>query len=156
MKVNGTNVSGDLDGISEGTFSRYTPQVDGNGDLLEPTQWSSASTENGIVFSKHIVPSQNDTYDIGATGGARWNALYVKEIFVSGDPLVAGSVKAISVGDDGNMEMPSGAKIGGVNPGTIVTIFFSANFSVDLIILSKWLLTSFVADLIHIFKSVIT
>ena len=97
IKVNGANVSGDLDGISEGTFSRYTPQVDGNGDLIEPTQWSSASTENGMIFSKHIVPSQNDTYDIGATGGARWNALYVKEIFVSGDSLVAGPVKAISV-----------------------------------------------------------
>ena len=52
LKVNGTDVTGDLNGISEGTFSRYTPLVDGNGDLLEPTQWSSASTENGIVFSK--------------------------------------------------------------------------------------------------------
>ena len=45
--------------------------------------------------------------------------LYVKN-FLSGNSLVAGPVKAISVGDDGNMEMPSGAKIGGVNPGTIV------------------------------------
>ena len=120
LKVNSKNVTGDLDGISEGTFSRYTPQVDGNGDLIEPTQWSSASTENGMIFSKHIVPSQNDTYDIGATGGSRWNALYIKEIFVSGDSLVAGPVKAISVGADGNMAMPSGAKIGGINPGTIV------------------------------------
>ena len=69
MKVNGKNVTGNLDGISEGTF-KYTPQVDGNGELLEPTQRNSPSTENGILFSKHIVPSQNDTYDIGATGGA--------------------------------------------------------------------------------------
>ena len=46
IKVNGANVTGDLDGISEGTFSRYTPQVDGNGDLLEP---------NGYFHShKHI------------------------------------------------------------------------------------------------------
>ena len=101
-------------GISEATYSRYAPTV---GDSVT---WSGPTTENAIQFSKHIIPSQNDTYDIGGTGGSRWNALYVKEIFVSGDSVIAGPVKAISVGGDGNLAMPSGAKIGGVNPGTIV------------------------------------
>ena len=114
LKVNGSNVTGDLDGISETTYSRYDPVVG------ESVTWSGPTTENAIQFSKHIIPSQNDTYDIGGTGGSRWNALHVKEIFVSGDSILAGPVKAISIGGDGNLAMPSGAKIGGINPGTIV------------------------------------
>jgi len=43
-----------------------------------------------------------------------------------------------------------------VKPGIIVSIFFSANFNVLLIILSKLLLISLVEDLIQILKSVIT
>ena len=81
-------------GISEATYSRYAPTV---GDSVT---WSGPTTKT-IQFSKHIIPSQNDLYDIGGTGGSRWNAMDVKEIFVSGDSVIAGPVKAISVGGDG-------------------------------------------------------
>ena len=78
--------------------------------------------QNAIQFGRHIIPSEDGKFDLGATGPAprRWNQLFVNSIYMSGDTLEAGVVKAIKLDETGNVAMPPGSKIGGVNPGTIV------------------------------------
>ena len=93
------------------TSGAFTFTWNGSAWKLDPS--SGTKGEKGQKGEVGVTGDKGQKGDIGATGGGRWNALYVKEIFVSGDSLVAGSVKAISVGDDGNMSMPSGAKIVG-------------------------------------------
>ena len=122
LNVNGSSVTGDINGISEDTYSRYSPNISGTS-----ATWNSGTTENAIKFSKHLIPSANDTYDIGGTGGARWNSLHVKDIFVSGNSIFSESIKAISVGNDGSISMPAGTKIGGVNPATVKIVLVVDN-----------------------------
>ena len=122
LNVNGSSVTGDINGISEDTYSRYSPNISGTS-----VTWNSGTTENAIKFSKHLIPSANDTYDIGGTGGARWNSLHVKDIFVSGNSIFSESIKAISVGNDGSISMPAGTKIGGVNPSTVKIVLVVDN-----------------------------
>jgi hypothetical protein len=115
--------------IQDSTGNEYYPDITPTtirqyqrNNTTTPSSWDDNGIQNAIQFGRHIIPSENGKYDLGATGPSprRWNQLFVNSIYMSGDTLEAGVVKAIKLDETGNVAMPPGSKIGGVNPGTIV------------------------------------
>ena len=103
--------------ITPATVRNYT-----RNNTTTPSSWDDNGMQDAIQFGRHIIPSEDSKYDLGATGPAprRWNQLFVNSIYMSGDTLEAGVVKAIKLDETGNVAIPPGTTIGGVNPGTIV------------------------------------
>ena len=75
--------------ITPTTFTQYT-----RNNTTTPSSWDNAGTKNAIQFGRHILPEGDGLYDLGATGPApkRWNQIFCKSIFMSGDTLEAGDV----------------------------------------------------------------
>ena len=59
--------------------------------------------DNGIQFSRHIIPAIDNSYDIGSLDNR--SALFAEEIYAGAGSIYVGEVVAVSLGDDGAVEL---------------------------------------------------
>ena len=92
--------------------ARFTSIFDLRRETLGGGGIVSSTTVDLTNVTTSIIPVTDITYDLG-TATNRWRDLYL-----SGNTIRLGNL-AISAGAEG-VELPTGSRIGGINPGTIV------------------------------------
>ena len=103
------NNAGTITEIANAATAFDNLTVSGNTDLGDAT--SDTVTVTGRIDS-HIVPSANDTYDLG-TNDLRWRTLYLasETIDIGGATISSDGTGTLSISADG-ATLPTGSKIG--------------------------------------------